>query len=191
MRIREISHSINHLIISSEQEAVRSPGVHISSVVKFMASSLQKQGQWAEEPLGLAGQLGRIWEVTIASTIAAAGWSGAAFIRPGELECEGFIGSPDAIRLSDGAVQEFKATWKSSSGSIFDKAPWYLWQIKGYCYMTDTKLATLYVLFLNGTYKPPLPEIGAWELEFSQLELEENWKAIRANAKVMAKKVAK
>jgi hypothetical protein len=188
MKTTEISHSIRDLIISTEQMAVRSEGVHISAVVKFMASSLQKQGGWDEEPLGTAAQLGRVWEVVVAEALAQSTFCDGGYIRPGELECEGLIGSPDGIRLIDGAVQEFKCTWKSSGGDILAKSPWYKWQIMSYCYMVETQRATLFVLFLNGEYKPPQPVVRAWELEFSAIEIVENWAAIKANAKVMAKK---
>jgi hypothetical protein len=182
MKTTEISHSIRDLIISTEQMAVRSEGVHISAVVKFMASSLQKQGGWDEEPLGTAAQLGRVWEVVVAEALAQSTFCDGGYIRPGE------IGSPDGIRLIDGAVQEFKCTWKSSGGDILAKSPWYKWQIMSYCYMVETQRATLFVLFLNGEYKPPQPVVRAWELEFSAIEIVENWAAIKANAKVMAKK---
>src|SRR5271170_5153321 len=114
MHVQEITSSIADLIISDEQSMTRSPGVHVSTIIKHMRSVLGQQQGWPEEELANAGQIGRIWEHVLARELAAAGMGGAAIVRPGEIECEGIIGSPDGIDTEGPAVVEFKATWKSS-----------------------------------------------------------------------------
>jgi hypothetical protein len=39
-------------------------------------------------------------------------------------------------------------------------------------------VARLYVLYLNGDYKPPTAKLLAWELRFTDDELEEEWRIL-------------
>ncbi len=63
----------------------------------------------------------------------------------------------------------------------------YLCQLKLYCKAVGTTLGALHVLFVCGNYKPPQPVFRHWDLEFTQLELDENFKMIRNFAKVEGK----
>ena len=54
----------------------------------------------------------------------------------------------------------------------FDK---YFTQIKSYCYHLGTNHARLIVFFVNGDKRPPVPCILAWDIEFNEIELVEEW----------------
>jgi len=53
-------------------------------------------------------------------------------------------------------------------------------QIKGYCLARKTRFAVLHVLFVCGDYTYPIrPKNMAWQLEFEDIELENNWATLR------------
>lgn len=185
MKQVEISASIVDLLISSEQSQVRSAGIHVSSVIKHMRTVMGSTGGWPDEELNNAGQIGRIWEHVLARELAAAGLGGQHVVRPGEIECEGIIGSPDGVDCADETVIEMKATWQSSRKDIVTEFPWWQYQIKSYCHMLGWTRARLYVLFVNGNYKPPMPCVKAWEFQYSAGEIKSNWEMMLRQAKDM------
>lgn len=53
-------------------------------------------------------------------------------------------------------------------------------QIKAYCIARKTRFAVLHVLFVCGDYSYPMRPVNlAWQLEFSQEELDSNWELLR------------
>jgi hypothetical protein len=102
------------------------------------------------------------------------------YVRPGELELDGVYGSPDAVDCDDACLMEFKVTWKSSNRAIesFFK---YMLQVKAYCHMLGLTKCRLYVFFVCGNWKPPIPQFKAWEIEFSAHELKDNWRMLVRN----------
>jgi hypothetical protein len=112
-------------------------------------------------------------------------------VKVGDATCPcgaGVIYSPDQL-IFNGHIQlgEFKCTWYSIRQGItdpkFDK--WFT-QMKAYCYHLQTTSARLYVLFVNGDYswKKPYggPHVRAWDIEFSPMELEKNWRMLLRHA---------
>lgn len=80
---------------------------------------------------------------------------------------------PDCVQI----VHEVKATYKSTKtvGDLRDQWMW-LAQMKGYCKGTGTRIAILHCLFLCGDYSYPIrPCLKAWQVEFTEQEIEENW----------------
>lgn len=63
--------------------------------------------------------------------------------------------------------------------SRFDK---WMTQIMAYLYHLHMTEAKLIVFFVNGNYKPPSPVVLAWDLQFTQRELNENWAALKNHA---------
>lgn len=181
MKTTEISASINQLLLSSEQSAQRSQGIHVSDIIRHMKTALGQTGKWPREELETAGQVGRIWENLLASALAAAAANDHRYIRPGEFERDGIVGSPDCIDTVDIVVTEFKACWASSRHEPFERRPDWRWQIMAYCYMTGIPLARLCVLYINGDYKPPMPIVKGWQYEFTMGELRSNWEMMRRN----------
>lgn len=112
--------------------------------------------------------------------------------RPGEFTTdEGIVYSPDLV-IFNGSTRlgEIKLTWMSSREiprveangfpPKFDK--WFT-QMKAYCYHLRTINARLLAFFVNGDYKPPKPELLAWDIEFTQRELDDNWCMLLGHAK--------
>lgn len=94
--------------------------------------------------------------------------------------------SPDYIfDLDDELILgEFKCSWYSTKGAPVDPkfAKWFC-QIKLYCFWLGLRKARLYVLFVNGDYKPPTPSLRAWELTFTQQELQDEWNMIARHSR--------
>jgi hypothetical protein len=178
MRMAERTVSVSDLIISSEQDTVRSSGIHVSSIIRHMsrASGNQKANDFTEDDLDMFATVGRLWE----AQLAAAMFQPPRYERIGEIECDGIIGSPDAIDTVDWSVQEYKATFKSASQPIEQRVAWF-WQMKAYCQMLGMDRASLFVFYVAGTWRPPVPIIRAWDILFTSAELRENWDMLLAN----------
>lgn len=185
MKLREIGGDLAQLIISSEQAVPRAPGIHVSDVIKYLRDTIGKNAKWEDHPLETSAQLGRIWETVVARLLAVSASDPEHIVRPGQVECDGIIGSPDGIDLESSAVIEYKCTWRSSANRIEVDFPYYLWQIKSYCHMCSCKMARLFVLFINGSYKGTGPIVKGWEMEFNSTELKSNWDMILKAAKEM------
>jgi hypothetical protein len=115
--------------------------------------------------------------------------------RPGEFVTEeGIIYSPDLLIFNGSTrVGEIKLTFMSTKG-----APWKLgetydafdekfekWfcQMKLYCRAIGTTHARLYAFFVRGDYKGNEQVLRAWNVEFTQHELDEEWDTIYRHAK--------
>ena len=168
--------------ISDEQFQSRTEGLHVSAIIQhiMVTSGLSEANDFTSNDLNLFAIIGRLWEQMLANVMFPA----PRYVRPGELECEGIYGSPDAVDTHDACLMEFKVTWKSSRHEIgtFFK---YMLQVKAYCYMLGLTRVRLYVCFVCGNYKPPLPQFRAWDIEFSPHEIKDAWRMILTNAKEM------
>jgi hypothetical protein len=124
--------------------------------------------------------------------------------RPGEFVTEeGIYFSPDLI-VYNGATRlgEIKLTWMSmrempmEPGEEFPSKPQiqkWLTQMKAYCYHLGTPYARLYGFFINGEYawmkkakgarpvnpEPGGPQLRAWDIEFSERELRDEWEMLK------------
>lgn len=102
------------------------------------------------------------------------------------------IFTPDAISFERGlgaVVEEYKATWISATNSITSGKFWH-WhvQVKAYCKVVGTRRARIYVLFVDGDYHPKRRIPRAWEIEYSRLEIEENWGMVRRKLETLVEK---
>lgn len=190
MKVTEIPVELGGVLISSEQFQTRTPGSHVSSVVKYMSKSLRKDNDYMDADLETFATFGRIWEHHLSLTL----FQPPRWERVGEIEKDGLIGSPDAIDTVDWAVGEFKAAWascreldeaKDKATALMSKFPWYVWQIKSYCWMLSMYRAKLIVAYLNGNWKPPKPCCRQYSLLFTEAELRQHWQVILENCKRM------
>lgn len=180
MKASVTTFDLSQLILSPEQLQARTDGVHVSAIVKQLSNAVEgkQQGDFTEEQLNSFAVLGRLWEAQLSEAL----FKEPRYIRPGEVECDGIIGSPDCVDTEDWTLQEFKVTWQSLND--FEGKPKfrdYLWQIKSYCYMLGMCNARLIVLFVCGDWRPPVPRAFDWRLKFTTQELMEHWHMMQAN----------
>ena len=210
MRIDPIEHD---LVLSAPTEGyVRTSGLHLSDIYNDLYKSLNparydkrdKDGQ----PLpfsSLHAEIGTAFEEVLEPAIRARivgaerpgeyvsqhtteCASAGTFVTPGDPVCHcgaGVIFTPDHF-LFNGLfrVGELKLTWMSCRYPLTDKrfAKW-LTQIRAYCYHLQTRYARLYVLFINGDYSSYSPLLKAWDIEFTDKELLEEWRMLLHHAR--------
>lgn len=109
----------------------------------------------------------------------------------------GIFATPDALRTDTMRLKEWKCTWKSLSraagdnddmtdGEFADHLVEGIWkwpvQTKAYCYLLGVTEADQEVLFINGNWRPPVPQVMRYEMTFTEQELKLNWDYIVATA---------
>lgn len=174
---------------------IRSVGPHVSGIIADIATQTgllrrvvahDSQGGGDDGSFIQMAGTGLIWEDIISKQLAS-----QQGIQPGQFECvvDGIIGTPDRFRPGTGEVDEFKATWLSTSNDIIGERCWRWWaQVKAYCYMLNTRWANLWVFYINGDYKPPRPEIRVYSVMFDDDEMRRNWELIKNhNAAMIAR----
>lgn len=166
------------------ETAPRSRGLHLSQILYSLANEIGLYGDRGSEPDETAMtriEAGFIFERALELAAMA---RRIDILRPGEFVRDGIICSPDGIAPEDWAIEEFKCTWKSSREAPQGKKFWTWWvQIKAYCYVVGATRARLRALFVNGDYTSYVPQLRAWQADFTARELEENWVMIRNHAR--------
>ncbi len=174
------------------KKLVRSAGVHLSGVLRVMASefNLLKDipEEDFEEKLPLRMALGQSWEYFAAGLYPRMKW------QPGEVERDGVIGSPDGNSfevsprpsVSTLVIDEFKRTRKTCRD--FDlsavKNKLWVWQTQGYC-CADKRRPTrvrFHILFVEGDYSRGQfgmeEKYWRYEVEYSRDELDKLWRMV-------------
>lgn len=106
-------------------------------------------------------------------------------IRPGEIELDGIVGTPDGLGPDPLGIQhlvleEYKATWRSTNKSPADN--WdYMVQTKGYCKMTGTTVVVMRILHIVGDYRGSGPQYRVARIEYTQDEIDQNWAMLQAS----------
>lgn len=178
----------------------RSEGLHMSSLYSSYYQDAEPERYKRDtEPDPLVLEFGLMFENALEAWLAQRIISsrGEEHIeRPGEFTT--VMGdvpvyyTPDLLIFNGGLrVGEIKLTDMSSrdvprapGGSFPDKFSRWATQIKLYCRALETPLARLYALFMYGDYKRPFKrELLAWDLTFSQTELEEEWRIMTNHGK--------
>ena len=170
--------------------APRSKGVHISDIIGPLAKRLgltKYTDDGADLRLNPYVNTGFLWERVLEMALAD-----VAGIRIGEVMLDGIAMSPDGLidaddlrpfyegEIADAVVlAEHKCTWKKLKAPE-ENVQW-LWQIMGYCKGLDTRTALLRVLWINGDYRPMVPQFQPWLLRFDQSEIDQNWEMLLAN----------
>lgn len=184
--------------------APRTPGIHLSKIIKALAHQKGLLDGWIVSDLGLVeveGE-GSLWWDTLDAASRLRISMGLAWEEwylpqlddvtdhPGELEIEGVYMTPDGESLDVIitplgtnyllAGHEVKLTYKSTKtvGDDLDSLKNWLWlaQMKGYAKAMGTRIFYLHVLFVCGNYKYPItPELKCWRIEFTDAEIEQNW----------------
>lgn len=167
-------------------DGVRSPGLHLTDIIHSLqvASGIVDDSATPEQ-LAVYGAMGFMWERVIENGMALSCQSDR-YIRPGEVTLDGIAGSPDLLDLEQSIVIDTKALFKSSAKLADLQRNFWKWlvQLKGYCHMVGWTTAELWVLPVCGNWKPPMvgPPVRK-RLEFSRVELVDNWSMILTHAR--------
>jgi len=178
----------------AESGVDRSPGLHVSEIIDDILTTLYGNLHPGEEvDQAKQGQFekGFIWERLLSSAFGE-----RSAVRPSEVEKDGIVGSPDGInrvRLIDGGgivygngervLEEYKCTTYSSTKDPGQNERWIM-QVKAYCYMLGLQTCLFRILYLLGDYRENrYPIYKVWLLDFTELELRENWDMIINHAR--------
>ena len=160
----------------------RSKGLQLSTILESMEMDLgvKRDGKWDKNALFT---LGFMWERLLRYVFLKARYEAGELFSVGELECDGVYLTPDVVDITgDWIHEENKFTFKSMRHDPHEYYR-YWWQIKAGCYVLETRIAILRVLFVMGDYRGSGPVYKSWRAEFTDRELEENWMAIISHAK--------
>jgi hypothetical protein len=183
-----------------ESRTPRSEGVHVSSVIRCIATETGiLKPEWAEE-LSLVDKRDITDPTAILRISVGLAWE--EYYIPTHLGPVGVVDHPgemcvqDIYMTHDGesldviitdrrreialVVHEVKATWKSTKTVGDMTSQWlYLTQIKAYCKGLNTRFAKIHILFMCGDYTYPIkPQIKCWLLEFTQEEIDDNFELL-------------
>ena len=172
--------------------APRSSGVHVSDIIRDIDNTLLHKGQRQKYDelspqerlrMGAHTSMGWAWEEIVREALRRIRPVIGGVVPVGELTLDGVTGTPDGVYESEWAVDEFKATWRSSSRPL-DPDFWsWLVQIKAYCKMLQTGKAYLSVFWVCGDYRESGPFTQQFLLEFSRMEVDDNWAMLVNHAK--------
>src|SRR5271157_692094 len=169
-------------------DCTRSPGLHLTDIIHSLACAAGIQDDSAtEEQLEAYASVGFMWERVIEHGMALSCQSDR-YIRPGEITVDGIIGSPDIFDCENYIVIDTKALFKSSAKLDDLQRNFWKWivQLKGYCHMAKWNVAELWVLPICGNWKPPMMQPPVRKrLEFTRVELTDNWNMLVQHAKEM------
>lgn len=128
--------------------------------------------------------MGRIWEhLALQDIIRQAVHLALVPVPNLTLEVDGIIGSldmalysPDELDGPASVVVEVKARFSPPRDDFPRGNPRYMRQVKAYCHMTGARKVWMPILYLSS--RPPNSEYIIHKFNVSDLEIEENWRAI-------------
>jgi hypothetical protein len=181
MQITKLDDTLDDLLL--EASPPRSPGLHLSTIIRSICQSLEP-AKYTDGPVNpLYTDPGFTFEKVLETA-----WANRqrAHFRPGEVERDGIIGSPDYIDLCNGEewLIESKMTEMSMTGAPLEpKFRKWLWQIAAYCHMLGMTRSRLHVLWLKGDYKKVRRAYEVYEIIWTSEELEATWKLLTDHAR--------
>lgn len=183
MQILPLPDTIDSLTFEASPE--RTPGLHLSQILKSICAELDPK-RFSGGPLDFNKiETGFTFERVLETAFQSRREN---IFRPGEIELDGVLMSPDGLDASDPAglvLEEFKCTWMSDREAPHSTKFWHwLAQMKAYCYALGTTRARLRALFVNGNYKNSGPTYHVWDVRFTETELDENWRMVVGHARM-------
>lgn len=152
--------------------------LHLSDIYTDLENTLFPKASTADMANQLWAEAGFLWERVLSRALAE-----HCSERPGEIELDGIIGSPDGYDPATGVMDEYKLTWKS----IKNARPENVWkwqvQIKGYCKMLGTTTARFHIFYVMGDYRGSGPLYRSYLFSYTQREIDENWQLLVNHAR--------
>ena len=168
------------------EDPVRSTGLHLTDIISdiMTASGMQKTASganWAPDQLNMAAEVGFMWEEVFSQAL-----KDRLPCRIGEVVCDGVAMSPDGMEMEmesgEVVLAEYKVKWASSKRDPTENFKW-MAQVKGYCKGLGLTKVRMYVLYVNGDYRGSGPQFKTYAIEFTELEIAENWEMITGHAR--------
>lgn len=184
----------------SPKDTVRSPGLHVSGIIRDLENTLTPGLRRPYDDLSPAERarmgnytaMGWAFEVMVRQALVQAGvgklMQEAGYITVGEMEQEGVFATPDWMDAVNWRIVEFKATWRSSRRPLEPDFWHWMVQIKAYCHMVQCTEADLYAFFVCGDYRDSGPQFKGWRLSFTNLEIAENWQMLMLHKRAMERR---
>jgi len=181
----------------------RSPGLHLSDLLRDVENVIIKPGQRKldadQTPEEIATrnryfEMGFLWEQVMEAAFKQRqvdGLDPRKFLRQMEVQFDGVYSTIDAIHIPDWRVIETKLTFRSARRAALDCIEFEFWswfaQLRWNCLAHSTRLASLLVLFVNGTYAPSVPMTKRFDVVFAEEELLDNQRMVKQHEAVMRK----
>ena len=157
----------------------RTSGVHLSGIIQHIArltGRLQKDDE--EElngfslPTRLRMALGLAWEDWFSYHLPHVEY------HFGEICHDDILMTPDGLDINSDILYEFKLTWKSSKKTLstYDRQWMWIAQNQGYLKPLGWRKVCQCVYFVNGDYTYTGPELYLMDIEYTQAEIDSNWK---------------
>lgn len=194
MKVEQIPADLN--LPSSKH--IRSEGVHVSSVIRCIATESGILKPEYAEALSLVERRRDAWWVGLSPSVRLKMAMGLAWEEwylpqlegvidhPGEMELDGIYmthdgESVDFIYNSHTILcHEVKLTYKSTN-TVQELQKEWMWQsqTKAYCRGLDTRFCDMHILFACGDYSYPItPLLRRYRIEYTQQEVDDNWELI-------------
>lgn len=208
-KITEVAFELDPDLITSGLKAdihlaeERSPGLHQSGIIRDLENTVIKPGQRRPDieisddemaTLNRYRELGMLWEICLETAFKQRqvdGLDPRRYIRQQEVLHDGVYKTIDAIHIPDWRIIEYKLTFRSARRASLDAIESEFWswfaQLKGNCLAHETRLASLFCFFVNGTYQPPVPMTKRFDIIFTDEELVSNWAMLKNHEAVMRK----
>jgi len=152
--------------------------LHLSTIYNDLENTLFPKSTTADMNNPLWAEVGFLWEDTLGRSLAD-----HCSPRPGEVELDGIVGSPDGFDSDVGIVDEYKCTWKSIRNAHPENVWKWMTQVKGYCKMLGVNVVRFHVLYLMGDYRGSGPLYRSYLFHFTDREVQENWDMLVNHAK--------
>lgn len=205
MVVTPIDHGLDYI---GKSTGHRSKGLHMSDLYNSLFKELEPKRFNSGTPMNpMHLEMGLAWENMLEDGLRDRLQlvAGESAMRPGEFVTEeGIIFSPDLLIYEEsGRVRlgEIKLTWMSCrdmpdtpDAGLPPKLSKWTTQMQAYCRNLDTTFARLYAFFVNGEYawmkkgargttQPGGPRLLAYDITYTQQELDDNWTMLIEHAK--------
>jgi hypothetical protein len=180
--------------LSTSDEFVRTPGCHVTAVITHVMQAIDPEypgSDLPEESLNNMMAAGFVWEELLTKLFARrinhVGVAYQYLCRPGEVEKDGIIGSPDGVGVDEDGpcLVESKLTWKSRRGFDLDAFKFLAWkyQVLAYGYLMDLSRCYMPIFFVNDQYDKYVPSFPEYRIDMTVREQRENWTMLKNMAR--------
>ena len=163
----------------------RTPGVHLSGVINYLARQMGLY-DYEDEPQADGNKFPLEARLKMAVGLSWENWVERQYpdvmYHPGELCQDGIYMTPDGLH-PDEILWEFKVTWKSMTKMItdgYDHKSFWPWRAQNMGYLKPLGWTRVHqcVLFINGDYRGERPTFVELDVEYTKQEVEDNWRLI-------------